>query len=201
MRALVTEAKWRGIWGTVRALKMNKFGTMHCYVDSDSFGNRYFENKEETYGRHRWVEYAETRNYDSLKIPPDWHAWLHHNSDVPPSERPLEQPIFQSEVTGNPTGTDKAYYPPGHPLHKRHGAVPLPETYQVCISLLISVSFDFLTHHLLIDWTFVGMDAQHFSRRISNGAKSRFERCFGSQVIMMDGNWSWNMKEMEVRDW
>eukprot|EP00171_Calliarthron_tuberculosum_P011405 IDg11405t1 len=81
IKALVTEARWRGVWGTVRALKMNKFGTMHCFVEADEFNNRYFENTSETYGRHRWVEYAESRGYDSLKIPPDWHAWLHHNTD------------------------------------------------------------------------------------------------------------------------
>jgi len=40
IRALVTEAKWRGIWGTVRAVKMNKFGTMENFgkiIDSDDY--------------------------------------------------------------------------------------------------------------------------------------------------------------------
>lgn len=31
LKALATEARWRGLWGTVRALKMNKMGTMHCF--------------------------------------------------------------------------------------------------------------------------------------------------------------------------
>lgn len=30
----MTEARWRGVWGTVRALKMNKFGTMHRFGTS-----------------------------------------------------------------------------------------------------------------------------------------------------------------------
>lgn len=31
IRALVAEARWRGVWGTVRALKMNKMGTMRYF--------------------------------------------------------------------------------------------------------------------------------------------------------------------------
>lgn len=31
MRALANEAKWRGFWGTIRAIKLNKMGTMHCF--------------------------------------------------------------------------------------------------------------------------------------------------------------------------
>ncbi|PXF43217.1 NADH dehydrogenase [ubiquinone] 1 alpha subcomplex subunit 12 [Gracilariopsis chorda] len=117
-KALMAELRWRGLWGTVRAIKMNKMGTMQCFVGEDKFKNRFFENKNETYGRDRWVEYVDDRNPDSLKITPEWHAWLHHNVDEPPTDHPLPKPIYQAEETGNPTGTREAYVPPHHKLAK-----------------------------------------------------------------------------------
>lgn len=72
----------------------------------------------ETYGRHRWVEYVDDRNPDSLKITPEWHAWLHHNTDIPPSDTPLPKPAYQAEETGNLTGTADAYYQPTFKLSK-----------------------------------------------------------------------------------
>ena len=119
----------------MRALKLNKFGSMHCFVDSDKFGNKYFEDTTETYGRHRWVEYAEDFAYDSSKVPPDWHKWLHHNSLAHPKDSPLEEPKYQAEFGRNPTGTDNAYLPDNHRLNKAHlGSAK--EKYEVRCSIL-----------------------------------------------------------------
>lgn len=103
---------------------------LHCAVAKDYFGNRFFENKSETYGRHRWVEYSEDRGYDSLRIPPDWHAWLHHNTDVVPTKRPLPKPEYHVPATGNKTGTPDAYVPDHHRLSKQF-AGPSKEKYEV----------------------------------------------------------------------
>lgn len=81
--------------------------------------NRFFEDGTETYGRDRWVEYVDDRNPDSLKITPEWHAWLHHNTDMVPTEQPLPKPAYQVESTGNPTGTSEAYFQPNHRLSKQ----------------------------------------------------------------------------------
>lgn len=99
-------------------------------MEADQFGNRYFENPAETYGRHRWIEYAESRNPDSAKIPPEWHAWLHHNIDVVPSRRPLPKPEYQAEITGNRTGTSEAYVPPHHKLSRQYAGAA-QEKYEV----------------------------------------------------------------------
>lgn len=61
------------------------------------------------------------RNPDSLKITPEWHAWLHHNIDDVPTEKPLPKPAYQTPSAGNPTGTSDAYVPPHHRLNKRFG--------------------------------------------------------------------------------
>lgn len=91
-------------------------------VGEDKFKNRYFEDRAETYGRDRWVEYVDDRNPDSLKITPEWHAWLHHNTDAPPADQPLPKPTYQIDETGNPTGTSDAYFQPTHRLSKQfHG--------------------------------------------------------------------------------
>lgn len=92
-------------------------------MGEDELKNRYFEDRSETYGRDRWVEYVDERNPDSLKVTPEWHAWLHHNTDAAPSMQPLPAPLYQVDAGGNPTGTLDAYVPPHHRLHKRfHGS-------------------------------------------------------------------------------
>ncbi|KAF2077302.1 hypothetical protein CYY_001368 [Polysphondylium violaceum] len=85
-----------------------KFGDL---IGTDKVGNRYFENKEEIYGRHRWVEYANRSDPDPTTIPPEWHSWIHHMSDKPGSEMLAYSPIYKREHLANPTGTDNAYMP------------------------------------------------------------------------------------------
>lgn len=87
-------------------------------VGEDEFNNRYFEKKTESYGRHRWVEYVDERNPDSLKVTPEWHAWLHHNIDIAPVKVPLPKPMYQTDAVGNSTGTRNAYFQPNHRLAK-----------------------------------------------------------------------------------
>lgn len=98
-------------------------------VGEDRFRNRYFEDKREWFGRDRWVEYVDDRNPDSLKITPEWHAWLHHNIDASPTETPLPAPDYVKPSAGNPTGTKKAYFPPHHRLHQRFGGAA-PEKFE-----------------------------------------------------------------------
>lgn len=111
-RALMNEVRWRGTWGTIRAIKMNKMGTMQYFVAEDEQGNKYFENPHETYGRDRWVEYSDFKNFDSSNVSPQWHAWLHKMVDdvdaVPPA------PVYGRPVTRNLSGTPQAYVPTAH---------------------------------------------------------------------------------------
>lgn len=48
-----------------------KAGTL---VGVDKYGNKYFEDPSQFYGRNRWVEYAAYKNleYDGSQIPSDW---------------------------------------------------------------------------------------------------------------------------------
>lgn len=55
------------------------------FVGSDSFGNRYYEEKHKSvYGARyprRWVIYKSDINAST--IPPEWQAWLHYRANMP----------------------------------------------------------------------------------------------------------------------
>lgn len=74
LRTLAAEARWRGLWGTVRAIKMHRLGAKPYFVGEDEAGNRFFNNPALPAGRDRWVEYAEAKNYDAVKIAPEWYV-------------------------------------------------------------------------------------------------------------------------------
>ena len=76
-------------------------------VDEDQFGNKYYRQKG---GRRRWVIYA--GRPEASKVPPEWHAWLHHTIEEAPT-KPAEQPAWLKEHLPNLTGTAAAYRPSG----------------------------------------------------------------------------------------
>jgi NADH:ubiquinone oxidoreductase subunit len=88
-------------------------------VGRDSFGNAYYIAKKPIAGalrQKRWVLYK--GESEASRVPPDWHGWLHHSSDVIPQPHglPTRQNWIQPPQP-NLTGTAAAYLPPGHPLH------------------------------------------------------------------------------------
>jgi len=63
-----------------------KFGAL---MGTDRAGNKYFENTADyPFGQHRWVEYSDIHNYDASMVPPEWHGWLHHQTDFTPDKEP-----------------------------------------------------------------------------------------------------------------
>ena len=79
-------------------------------VGTDAYGNTYYKSKKMRSGnrQERWVVY--TGEADASKVPPEWHAWLHHTVDAP-----LEGPArpWLKPHQPNLTGTVAAYMPPG----------------------------------------------------------------------------------------
>ncbi len=75
-------------------------------VGTDEGGNRYYRMHG---GDRRWVIY--NGPVEASRIPPGWHAWMHHRVDEPPaSYQPRE---WQKPHQANLTGTAEAYRPPG----------------------------------------------------------------------------------------
>ncbi|WP_375593539.1 NADH:ubiquinone oxidoreductase subunit NDUFA12 [Algihabitans albus] len=90
-------------------------------VGSDDQGNRYFRDKRGPLKRadslrreRRWVVYA--GDVEASRVPPDWHAWLHHTTDEPPPAGGTPRRSWMKEHQPNRTGTELAYRPPGHTL-------------------------------------------------------------------------------------
>jgi NADH:ubiquinone oxidoreductase subunit len=83
-------------------------------VGSDAYGNRYFEEKGVTGPdgqKRRWVIY---KGYaDASRVPSEWHGWLHHTFEQPPTETPLARQDFEKDHHPNLTGTVHAYRPTG----------------------------------------------------------------------------------------
>lgn len=93
-------------------------------VGSDRFGNRYYRerkrppamaleaNRPVSIARERrWVMYA--GEAEASKVPPVWHAWLHHTIQDPPTGEAALGYEWQKEHVPNMTGTSGAYRPPG----------------------------------------------------------------------------------------
>jgi NADH:ubiquinone oxidoreductase subunit len=84
-------------------------------IGEDEFGNRYYEartNKESYDGRkRRWVVF---KGYaEATKVPPDWHGWLHHTFEEPPTVAPLMRRDWEKAYIPNLTGTIEAWRPSG----------------------------------------------------------------------------------------
>ena len=94
-------------------------------VGRDQFGNIYYREKGGGYvhrdslrKERRWVIYAD--EVEASRVPPEWHAWLHHTAGEPPPPGGPERRSWQKDHLPNLTGTDAAYRPPGHPLKGGH---------------------------------------------------------------------------------
>ena len=74
------------------------------FVGKDSFGNKYYENKN----NKRWVIYAD--EIDASKIPVEWYSWIHHTPNKIEKKHDIEKYDWQKPHQPNLNGTDKAYY-------------------------------------------------------------------------------------------
>lgn len=77
-------------------------------VGEDGDGNVFYQTRD---GKRRWVIFnGET---EASRVNPDWHGWLHHTFDQPPTEVALPHKPWEKPHQENRTGTAAAYAPPG----------------------------------------------------------------------------------------
>eukprot|EP01038_Epipyxis_sp_PR26KG_P009386 gene9385-12645_t len=82
-------------------------------VGEDDQGNRYFEERKATLeGRKR--RYVLYKGYaEPSRVPVDWHGWLHHTFEQPPTIEPFLLKSWEKPHLPNLTGTVFAYRPKG----------------------------------------------------------------------------------------
>ncbi|MEM7530347.1 MAG: NADH:ubiquinone oxidoreductase subunit NDUFA12 [Pseudomonadota bacterium] len=80
-------------------------------VGKDEVGNKFYQTSD---GARRWVIY--NGEAEASRVSPDWHGWLHHTFDTPPSKAPLPTHDWERPHLPNMTGTPAAYHPPGSVL-------------------------------------------------------------------------------------
>ncbi|HLB06325.1 MAG TPA: NADH:ubiquinone oxidoreductase subunit NDUFA12 [Alphaproteobacteria bacterium] len=84
-------------------------------VGADSFANRYYRRRAANWrAERRWVIYR--GRDEASKVPAEWHGWLHHTLERPPTDEPLPARPWEKEHVPNLTGSALAYRPPGHVL-------------------------------------------------------------------------------------
>ena len=86
------------------------------YVGSDEFGNRYYRTKGNKIDPmlglvRRWVIYNGLA--EASMVPPTWHGWLHHTTDLLPTEEKVTVRPWEKAHRPNLTGTPNAYRPSG----------------------------------------------------------------------------------------
>ncbi|MGC9371048.1 MAG: NADH:ubiquinone oxidoreductase subunit NDUFA12 [Paracoccaceae bacterium] len=77
-------------------------------VGEDEQGNAFYQTRD---GKRRWVIF--NGECEASRISPDWHGWLHHTYDEPPTKAPLTHKPWEKPHVENLTGTALAYAPPG----------------------------------------------------------------------------------------
>lgn len=77
-------------------------------VGEDDQGNVFYQTAD---GARRWVIY--NGEADASRVGPEWHGWLHHTWQEPPTVAPLVRRPWELPHLPNMTGTDAAYRPPG----------------------------------------------------------------------------------------
>ncbi len=82
-------------------------------VGTDSFGNRYYRERGlQSPTERRWVMYKGMA--EASKVPPEWHGWLHHTFENPPSAGKGKKWPWEKNYLPNLSGTPYAYRPSGH---------------------------------------------------------------------------------------
>ncbi|WP_172326981.1 NADH:ubiquinone oxidoreductase subunit NDUFA12 [Mangrovicoccus sp. HB161399] len=107
--ALVDTLKQAVTWWNGQTLGTKIFTNRHGRkVGEDEQGNIFYQTED---GKRRWVIY--NGEAEASRVSPDWHGWLHHTWDEPPSDRPLAHKPWEKPHIENLTGTVMAYAPAG----------------------------------------------------------------------------------------
>ena len=96
-------------WWNSQTIGTQIFTARHgVKVGEDDQGNVYYQTRD---GKRRWVIF--NGEAEASRVAPDWHGWLHHTWDEPPSKEPMKHKPWEKPHQENLTGTAMAYAPAG----------------------------------------------------------------------------------------
>lgn len=100
-------------WNGATLGALYDIGRRGVLVGRDEQNNRYYEERRPSIDgrKRRWVLYEGLA--EPSKVPPDWHGWLHHVFDQPPTIEPLSRKPWELPHEPNRTGTPAAWRPKG----------------------------------------------------------------------------------------
>lgn len=78
------------------------------HVGEDDGGNVFYQTAD---GKRRWVIF--NGEAEASRVSPDWHGWLHHTWNEPPTKSPVARKAWEKPHLPNLTGTAMAYTPQG----------------------------------------------------------------------------------------
>ena len=85
------------------------------FIGKDDYGNSYYEARDnsDSYDqrKRRWVIY--TGYAEASKVPAEWHGWLHHTFEEPPTVEPMLRRAWEKDHLPNLSGTVEAWRPKG----------------------------------------------------------------------------------------
>ena len=81
-------------------------------IGEDETGNIYYTGGKDAEGRtRRWVIYKDLA--EASHVPAGWNGWLHHTTDIAPSEEKYQAKEWELPHQPNMTGSAGAYRPKG----------------------------------------------------------------------------------------
>ena len=85
------------------------------YVGNDPYGNKYYKGKARRgyKNERRWIVYK-SGNAEASEVPPEFHGWLHHQTNNFPNDDNGYRKAWIKPHTPNATGTTLAYRPDGY---------------------------------------------------------------------------------------
>lgn len=96
-------------WWNSQTLNTQFYTARHgVRVGEDAQGNIFYESRDR---KRRWVIF--NGEMEASRVAPDWHGWLHHTWDEPPTKAPLKHKSWEKPHQENLTGTEAAYAPAG----------------------------------------------------------------------------------------
>jgi NADH:ubiquinone oxidoreductase subunit len=96
-------------WWNSQTLGTQLYTSRHGQkVGEDEQGNLFYQTRD---AKRRWVIF--NGEAEASRVSADWHGWLHHTWDDPPTTRPLPRKAWEKPHLPNLTGTPAAYVPAG----------------------------------------------------------------------------------------